>query len=149
MGGASLVGRLLTGWLLDRFFAARVSFALLAIAALGTFLLSGAHSLTMGVMAAVLIGLGMGGEADVTPYMLSRYFGLRSFSVLYGFTWTFYAVAGAIGPVLMGRAFDATGSYETLLARLAMGTLGVATLMLLMPSYDAPRAPLVQALRGD
>ena len=29
MGGASLVGRLLTGWLLDRFFAARVSFGLL------------------------------------------------------------------------------------------------------------------------
>jgi predicted MFS family arabinose efflux permease len=84
MGGASLVGRLLTGWLLARFFAARVSFALLATAALGTFLLSGAQSLTMGVLAAALIGLGMGGEADVTPYLLSRYFGLRSFSVLYG-----------------------------------------------------------------
>src|SRR4029453_7226815 len=96
MGGASLIGRLLTGWLLDRFFAARVSVALLATAALGTFLLSGAHSVTMGVVAAALIGLGMGGEADVTPYLLSRYFGLRSFSVLYGLTWTFYAVAGAV-----------------------------------------------------
>ena len=41
MGGASLVGRLITGWLLDRFFAARVSFGLLATAALGTFVLSG------------------------------------------------------------------------------------------------------------
>ena len=39
---------------------------------------------------------------------LSRYFGLRSFSMLYGFTWTGYAIAGAIGPVLMGRAFDTT-----------------------------------------
>ena len=57
----------------------------------------------------------MGGEADVTPYLLSRYFGLRSFSTLYGLTWTAYAVAGAIGPVLMGRAFDVTGSYEALL----------------------------------
>jgi cyanate permease len=137
MGGASLVGRLLTGWLLDRFFAARVSFALLAVSALGTFVLSGAHSLTMGAVAAVLIGLGMGGEADVTPYMLSRYFGLRSFSTLYGFTWTAYAFAGAIGPILMGEAFDATGSYEALLVMLAIGTLGVAALMLCMPGYGA------------
>lgn len=141
MGGASLVGRLLTGWLLDRFFAARVSFALLAIAALGAFLLSGAQTLTMGVLAAALIGFGMGGEADVTPYLLSRYFGLRSFSVLYGLTWTFYAAAGALGPILMGKAFDVTGSYEALLVRLALGTLGVAALMLFLPRYDTSPAP--------
>jgi MFS family permease len=138
MGGASLVGRLMTGWMLDRFFAARVSFGLLSAAALGTFLLSGADSLATGVIAAVLIGLGMGGEADVTPYLISRYFGLRSFSVLYGLTWTFYAVAGAIGPILMGKAFDVTGSYEALLVQLALATFGVATLMLFLPRYAPP-----------
>jgi MFS family permease len=141
MGGASLVGRLLTGWLLDRFFAARVSFALLATAALGAFLLASAQSLPMGVLAAALIGFGMGGEADVTPYLLSRYFGLRSFSVLYGLTWTFYAVAGAVGPILMGKAFDVTGSYEALLVQLALGTLAVAALMLFLPRYRLAPAP--------
>jgi MFS family permease len=79
----------------------------------------------------------MGGEADVTPYILSRYFGLRSFAMLYGFTWTAYAAAGAIGPVLMGKAFDATGSYQALLITLAAGTLGAASLMLLMPGYPS------------
>jgi len=133
------VGRLVTGWLLDRFFAPRVAFSLLSIAAVGTFLLSGAHSLAMGAVASVLIGLGMGGEADVTPYILSRYLGLRSFATLYGFTWTAYAVAGAIGPVLMGKAFDATASYETLLTVLAVGTAGAAALMLAMPPYGHPR----------
>ena len=59
------------------------------------------------------------------------------FSMLYGLTWTFYAVAGAVGPVLMGRAFDTTGSYETLLTRLALGTVAVAALMLFLPSYRA------------
>ena len=44
---------------------------------------------------------------------------LRSFSVLYALTWTFYAIAGAIGPVLMGKAFDASGSYTTLLLWIA------------------------------
>jgi MFS family permease len=146
MGGASLAGRLLTGWLLDRFFAARVSIALLAVAALGTFLLSSAQSLAMGVAAAAMIGIGMGGEADVTPYILSRYFGLRSFSLLYGFTWTAYACAGALGPILMGKAFDLTGSYEALLVRLALATLGVATLMLFMPPYTSAHDASVLAM---
>jgi MFS family permease len=141
MGAASLAGRVVTGWLLDRFFAPRVAFCLLSVAALGTLLLSGAQSLTIGTTAAVLIGFGMGAEADVTPYMLTRYFGLRSFATLYGFTWTAYAIAGAIGPVLMGRAFDATGSYEALLVQLAIGTFLIAALMLLMPAYARASEP--------
>jgi predicted MFS family arabinose efflux permease len=136
MGAASLLGRLSTGWLLDRFFAPRVGFCLLSIAALGTYLLAGAQSLTFGVLAAALIGFGMGAEADVTPYILSRYLGLRSFAMLYGFTWTAYAIAGAVGPILMGRAFDLTGSYTTLLTQLAIGTFLIAALLLLMPGYE-------------
>jgi MFS family permease len=138
MGGASLLGRISTGWLLDRFFAGRVAFALLIVAALGTFVLSWAHSLAAGALGAMLIGFGMGGEADVTPYLLSRYFGLRSFSTLYGLTWTAYALAGAVGPMIMGRAFDMTGSYESLLGILALLVSGVAALMLLLPTYDSP-----------
>ena len=135
IGGAALLGRLATGWLIDRFFAPLVSFVLLAMAALGTFLLSSAARCRRASLAAVLIGFSMGGEADVIPYLVARYFGLRSFSVLYALTWTAYAIAGAIGPVLMGKAFDATGSYVTLLVWLAGGTLVIAPLMLLLPRY--------------
>ena len=143
MGAASLAGRLITGSLLDRFFAGRVSFVLLVFSAFGTFLLSNAHSSAMGIVASMFIGFGMGGEADVTPYLLSRYFGLRSFSTLYGLTWSAYACAGAIGPVIMGKAFDATGSYETLLVVLAVFVAGAGTLMLLMPAYQSLPAPHV------
>lgn len=136
MGAASLLGRIVTGWLLDRYFAGRVAFALLLVAAIGTFVLSWANSLATGALAAMCIGFGMGGEADVTPYLLSRYFGLRSFSTLYGLTWTAYAFAGAVGPWIMGRAFDMTGSYESLLVVLALLVSVVAMLMLLLPSYD-------------
>jgi predicted MFS family arabinose efflux permease len=137
MGAASLLGRLATGWLLDRFFAPRLAFCVLALAALGIFLLSSAHSVITGSLAAILIGVGMGGEADLTPYLLSRYFGLRSFSMLYGFSWTAYAIAGAIGPVLMGRAFDTSASYQALAVKLSILTLFSAGLMLGMPEYRA------------
>jgi MFS family permease len=140
MGGASLAGRFVTGWLLDRFFAPRVALVLLTAAAVGTLVLSGAHSFAIGTVAAVLIGLGMGGEADVTPYVLLRYFGLKSFATLYGLTWTAYAIAGAIGPVLMGEVFDATASYTTLLVILAVVTASAASLMQLLPRYPTLNA---------
>lgn len=135
LGAATVVGRLVTGGLLDRFFAPRVGFVLLGVAAIGTALLANARSLSTGVIAAALIGIGMGGEADVTPYLLTKYFGLRSFSTLYGFTWTAYAIAGALGPVIMGKAFDATGSYSALLVYLGVSTLIAAVLMLFLPRY--------------
>lgn len=94
------------------------------------------HTPVTAVAAAALIGFGLGGEADITPYLLTRYFGLRSFSTLYGFTWTAYAIAGAIGPVVMGRAFDLTGSYALFLSVLAVSGLISAILMLTMPAYD-------------
>jgi predicted MFS family arabinose efflux permease len=135
LGFASFCGRLLTGPLLDRFFGPRVSIALLVLVAGGILLLATASSPALGFLAAALIGFGLGGEADVTPYLLTRYFGLRSFSTLYGLSWTAYAIAGAIGPVVMGRAFDLTGSYALLLASLSMATLLAAALLFLLPRY--------------
>src|SRR5690606_3021149 len=134
MGGASLVGRLATGWFLDRYYAGLVSCALLVLAASGALLLAWAPGLGTGLLAAALIGFGMGGEADVTPYVLSKYLGLRAFSTLYGLTWTAYAVAGAAGPVLMGRAFERTGWSTALLSKVGLVTLGPAGLIVLLPS---------------
>jgi cyanate permease len=139
LGGSSLVGRLAVGWVLDRFLGGRVAFVVYLITAGGILLLARADTLLMGCAGAGLIGVGAGGEADITPYLLTRYFGLHAFSTLYGFTWTFYALAGALGPVLLGRAFDSTGSYTLLLTLLA-AALGMAgTLMLLLPRYTRPQ----------
>jgi len=138
LGLSSFVGRLITGALLDRFFGPRVGLCLMAGTAAGILVLSSAGTLTLGMTAAVLIGLGLGAEADITPYLLTRYFGLRSFSTLYGFTWTAYAIAGAAGPWMMGRAFDATGSYAALLLILGAATAVSAALYLGFPRYPKP-----------
>jgi MFS family permease len=137
LGLFSFVGRLITGALLDRFFGPRVGFCVLGATAVGIFLLGFVTSTAWAVMSASLIGLGMGAEADITPYLLTRYFGLRAFSTLYGFSWTAYAIAGALGPVLMGRAFDATGSYTSLLLVLSISTVFSAAIYLAMPKYPA------------
>ena len=75
------------------------------------------------------------------PYLLSRYFGLRSLSTLYGFNWTAWGIAGALGPILLGRAFDATGSYADVLVQLGVPTLAVGAVMLTLPPYPVRPAP--------
>jgi MFS family permease len=134
MGAASLLGRILTGWLLDRFAPVGVAISLLAVASSGAFVLANAHSLPMGVLAGVCLGFGSGGETDVIPYLLSRYFDSRSLSMLYGINWTAWGLAGAAGPIVMGRAFDATGSYSVVLFGLGAMTLVAAGLMLTLPT---------------
>ncbi len=136
LGGSSLLGRIGVGWLLDRFFGPRVALFINLITALGIFLLARAASFPAACVAVVLIGVGAGGEAAITPYLLTRYFGLRAFSTLYGLTWTFYAAAGAIGPVILGHAFDATGSYTSLLTLLAAALGLAAATNLLLPRYS-------------
>jgi MFS family permease len=137
LGGSAALGRLTTGWLLDRWFAGHISMLLLAMSAIGVLLLADAQSFAVGAVAAAMVGFGMGGEADVTPYMLSRYFGLRAFSTLYGVMFMATALAWAIGPALMGRAFDATGSYSSHLVGLAVALVAAAALIVTLPRYAA------------
>ena len=137
LGAATLGGRLLTGALLDRYFGGRVAAALFAVAACGVLVAGRAHSVAAAYCGAGLIGLGMGAEADVLPYLISRYFGLRSFSELFGYVFSAYAIAGALGPWLMGRAFDRFHSYATALPVLGAAMFLSALLMFLLPPYES------------
>jgi MFS family permease len=147
MGVLTLGGRLLTGALLDRFAGSRVTGIFFAIAAVGVAVLSQAHTVTMGFAGAGLIGLGMGAEADVMPYLVSRYFGLRSFSEIYGYTFTAYAFAGALGPLLMGWSYDHLHSYSIALAGLAVAMFIGAAVLASLPRYPvlAAREELMAA----
>lgn len=77
----------------------------------------------------------MGCEYDLIPYMLKRYFGMRSFSTLYGLSYSVYAVAGGTAPLLLGYVYDATGSYTRILSIFSAIVVGVALAMLTLPAY--------------
>jgi MFS family permease len=137
LGVLTLCGRLLTGLLLDRFFGSRVAGIFFGIAAVGVAILSQAHEVATAFLGAALIGLGMGAEADVMPYLISRYFGLQSFSEIYGYAFTAYALAGALGPLLMGWSFDRFHSYSNALLGLAAAMLTGAAVLASLPRYPA------------
>ena len=60
-------------------------------------------------------------------------------------TWTFYSAAGDIGPVILGRAFDATRSYAPLLVFLAaaLGLAAATTLCFLAIQIRLPLRLLI------
>ena len=134
IGVAGLLGRIITGTLVDRLDATRVAFALLCFVALGTVFLTSALPLSVVIAGSLLVGFGAGGELDAVPYLVSRYFGIQSMAALYGMVWSAWGVAGAIGAVVMGRMYDASGTYDAALTRFAIASAVAAALMLTLPA---------------
>lgn len=110
-GGAGIVGRLGIGFAIDRVSPERIQSLVLALAAAGTLILAFASNAWTALVGAAVLGVGLGSEADVGPYLLARYFGSRNFSVLYGLTWTAYAIGGATGPLWIGHLYDRADAY--------------------------------------
>jgi predicted MFS family arabinose efflux permease len=132
-GGAGIVGRLGVGLLVDRFSPQRIQTVILLLAAVGTLVLAFAESAGVALVGAAVLGVGLGSEADVLPYLLARYFGRRHFSVLYGLTWTAYAIGGATGPMFIGRLYDRAGGYHSIfivyLAAVAFAAVAVSLML--------------------
>jgi cyanate permease len=135
MGAAVLIGRIGTGYLLDHFFAARLAVLLFVGAAvgIGLFLMSAAPAGAF--VAAFLVGLGLGAEVDMIAYLVSRYFGLRSFAEIYSVVFGAFALAGAFGPLIMGAGFDRTGSYSAPLVGFLLATVVATALMTRLGPY--------------
>lgn len=110
-GGAGIIGRLGVGFAIDRVSPERIQSLVLALVAAGMLILAFAGSAWSALLGAAILGIGLGSEADVGPYLLARYFGRKHFSVLYGLTWTAYAIGGATGPLWIGHLYDRAGAY--------------------------------------
>ena len=136
LGGALLFGRVGAGYLLDRFFAGIVASCFFCGATLGLLLLWGGVSGSVAFVAAFLVGLGMGAEGDIIAYLVSRYFGLRAFGEIYGYTFAAFTFGGVIGPLLMGVGFDSTGSYQLVLGVFVIATLIAVSLMNRLGPYQ-------------
>ena len=137
--GSSLIGAAVmigigTGYLLDRTFAARLASILFAVSASGIALLL-LGDRTAAFAGAFLVGLGLGAEVDLIPYLASRHFGLRDFGKVYSSLFAAFALAGALGPLIMGAGFDRTGSYSGPLIGFFLAILLATVLMTRLGPY--------------
>ena len=141
IGASVIIGRILAGYLIDRYWAPAVTFPMLALPAVACLLLAQPTvSLGSAVLSAALIGLASGAEADLLAYLTSRYFGLAHYGKLYGLQYSVFGLASGLSPFIFGRIFDRTHSYQLALYTAAgQFLLGAAVLLTLgrYPSFAA------------
>jgi MFS family permease len=135
LGVGLFIGRVGCGYLLDKFFAPRVAALLLSAAAIGIAFLALGHTISSALIAAPLVGLGLGAEVDLVAYLTSRYFGLRSYGAIFGLIWAVFGVSGGLGAYLMGFGFDKTGSYVVPLSGFFCAAVLAAILILMLGPY--------------
>jgi len=108
----SIAGRLLIGWLADRFSKKYVMLLTYLLVAAGIPLMFlGATRLTLYVSGAIF-GIGLGGDYMIIPLITAEVFGLEILGRLLGVILTVGGIAEAAAPWLIGRLRDATGSYR-------------------------------------
>lgn len=129
-GLAVLAGRLIGGFLIDKFWAPAIAFIFLASPAIALYLL-GQPGVSVGLatLAIFMIGFGAGVEYDFMAYMVSKYFGMKKYAAIYGAIYGFFAIGAGFGPTIMSNFADAQGWTNTLLQ--AGAVLFISTIPLL------------------
>lgn len=115
LGIALMIGRLVAGYLMDKFFAPYVVIAFLMGPVVGLALFAMGATGTAAALCAALIGMAIGAEFDVMAYFTSRYFGPRSFGQIYGYNYSCFKVGSSVGPLIMGLSYDMLGRYDEVL----------------------------------
>jgi MFS family permease len=108
----SIVGRLLMGWLADRFSKKYVMLLTYLLVAAGIPFLFLAHSQGPLYASAAVFGVGLGGDYMIIPLMTAEIFGMEVLGRLLGVILTAGGIAEAVSPWLTGRLRDATGNYS-------------------------------------
>jgi cyanate permease len=115
-GIAGLAGKVLTGWLVDRFQGSLVPVLSFMVQVIGFILLLdqfGSHvAVLLGVLA---LGYSSGAALHISTYLISRYAGLKNFGMIYGTFGSMLMLGTGIGPIIAGRVHDVTGHYTALL----------------------------------
>jgi MFS family permease len=129
-----IVGRLGTGFVLDRFRAPQVAAAAMILPISGCALLLLHGGWWVQAAAALLFGFAMGAEFDLVTYLATRHFGLRRFGVLFGIVMVPMASGTATGPLIASTIHDHFHGYDPfLLVAMPMLAAGALLLTLLGP----------------
>ncbi len=134
IGPGIIIGRIVAGYLMDKFFAPYVTAFFLMGMVLGISILASGTTSMLIFPAAILIGMASGSEISEIAYICSRYFGQKAFGLIYGIMFSAFQIGAIFGAPLMGFYHDRAGDYIGALWILAaIVALGAITIALLKP----------------
>lgn len=129
----SIAGRVISGVALDMLPAHHVAAVGFALPFFGLLLLASPWNGAPVIMLAVLlIGISFGGEGDVIPYLVTRYFSIGVFGTVLGLLIAAMGAAMALGNGLLALVLARTDSYDGYLVLAAAASFIGAALFLLL-----------------
>ncbi len=136
VGLAVIVGRIFGGYLIDKIWAPAVAFVIFMLPVIACLIFRQADlSYVMAGTAIVIIGLSAGVEYDLMAFLVSKYFGLKNYSAIYGAIYGFFAIGAGFGPYVFAKSFSMTGSYNAIFGYAAFGFAISAFLLLFLGKY--------------
>jgi MFS family permease len=150
IGFSVILGRIGTGFLIDRYWAPGVSAVILCLPAISCLILaSGAGGIPAATLSAVLLGLAAGAEFDLMAFLVSRYFPAARYGIIYSCLYAIFKIGAGIGGPIFGLSFARTGSYVSILNLTAAALVGGSMLLLGLGRYprtDRVAPPLAAEL---
>jgi len=129
---SSIIGRILMGWLADKFPKKYVMILIYTLVAGAIPLLYFASTPGVIYLFAFIFGMGLGGDYMIIPLMAAELFGVRIMGRVMGLVLTADGLAEAFSPMLVGWLRDKSGSYANGFAALIVlavaGIIAVAML---------------------
>ena len=143
---AGVCGKLLFGWLSERFTARRMMISNLVGQAAFTALLAGAAHTGVVAIAAPLYGLFMGGFGALYILVVQESFGMRHYGSVMGLMNLGTVVSFGLGPLIAGVSYDVSGGYgAAFLIVCGLFVAGAVSLAFARPrmeqAREAPRRP--------
>ncbi len=128
-----IIGRIVGGYLLDKFNPSLVGATLILSLSLAFVVLSGQGlSTSMIILAIALAGFGTGVEFDVLSYLINKIFGPALYNKTFGAAMAVLYLGAAFGPLTFGRVYDAYGNFDAVLIptaiAVAIGSLLIGSL---------------------
>jgi OFA family oxalate/formate antiporter-like MFS transporter len=130
-----LLGRVVIGAVLDRVRGSFVGCGLFMLTGMGVSLFHVADGWLITLIAAAGLGISAGAEGDLCAYLATRYFGLKSFSEIFGWIFSAVPLGLASGVAIAGYVVRETGSYHLWLSASAGACLCSAVLFLTLGPY--------------
>ena len=131
MGLTVILGRLMVGALVDRFWAPGVAACFFLVATIGLLILIMTQvTFASALVVAVMIGLAAGAELDLLAYLTGKYFGPAHYPAVFGVIIAFFTVGAGMAPPIFGMAAQVFQGYETVLL-ISVGLLLLSILLFL------------------